>query len=113
VRIGGDFARDASGREWGNLPLKMGFTPRIAAMSCFSPTHDTLSPSSSLRPFAFKVPALCRHSLPWPCDFIPSAPKLSECSKWYITCLDGMCRRSAEGFVLALSTPMSLSLESL
>jgi hypothetical protein len=24
VRIGGDFARDASGREWGNLPLKRG-----------------------------------------------------------------------------------------
>jgi hypothetical protein len=24
VRIGGDFARDVSGREWGNLPLKRG-----------------------------------------------------------------------------------------
>jgi hypothetical protein len=24
VRIRGDFARDASGREWGNMPLKRG-----------------------------------------------------------------------------------------
>jgi hypothetical protein len=24
VRIGGDLARDALGREWGNLPLKRG-----------------------------------------------------------------------------------------
>jgi hypothetical protein len=56
---------------------------------------------------------LCHHSLSWPCDFIPSTPKLSECSKWYITCLDGMRRRSAEGFAPALSTPMSLPLESL
>jgi hypothetical protein len=82
-------------------------------MSCFSPTRGALSPSSYLCPFAFKVPALCRHSLPWPCDFIPSTPNLSECSKWYITCLDGVHQRSAEGFVPALSTPMSLPLESL
>jgi hypothetical protein len=27
VHIGGDFARDASGREWGNLPLKRGRSP--------------------------------------------------------------------------------------
>jgi hypothetical protein len=82
-------------------------------MSCFSPTRGALSPSSSLHPFAFKVSALCRRSLPWPCDFIPSAPRLSECSKWYIACLDGMCRRSAEGFASASSTPMGLPLESL
>jgi hypothetical protein len=44
---------------------------------------------------------------------IPSTPKLSECSKWYTTCLDGMRWRSAEGFAPALSTPMSLPLESL
>jgi hypothetical protein len=100
VRIGGDFARDASGREWGNLPLKKGFIPRVAAMSCFSPTRGALSPSSSLRPFAFKVSTLCRHNLPWPCDFIPSAPRLSECSKWYIACLDGMSRYLLGGLVL-------------
>jgi hypothetical protein len=82
-------------------------------MSCFSPTRDTLLPPSSLCPFAFKVSALCCRSLPWPCDFIPSTPKLSECLKWYTTCLDGMRRRSAEGFAPALSTPMSLPLESL
>jgi hypothetical protein len=82
-------------------------------MSCFSPTRGALSSSSSLCPFAFKVSALRCRSLPWPCDFIPSTPKLSECSKWYTTCLDGMRRRSAEGFAPALSTPMSLPLESL
>jgi hypothetical protein len=27
VRIGGDLARDASGREWGNPPLKRGPSP--------------------------------------------------------------------------------------
>jgi hypothetical protein len=82
-------------------------------MSCFSPTRGALSSSSSLRPFAFKVSALRCRSLPWPCDFIPSTPKLSECSKWYTTCLDGMRRRSAEGFARALPTPMSLPLGSL
>jgi hypothetical protein len=46
-----------------------------------------------------------------PCDFIPSAPRLSECSKWYIACLDGMRRHSAEGFAPASSTPMNLPLE--
>jgi hypothetical protein len=81
-------------------------------MSCFSPTRGALSPSSSPRPFAFKVSALCRHSLPWPCGFIPSAPRLSECSKWYTACLDGMRRRAAEGFAPALSTPLGLPLES-
>jgi hypothetical protein len=101
--------RSASGES----AFKKGFIPRVAAMSCFSPTRGALSPSSSLCPFAFKVSALCRHSFPWPCDFIPSAPRLSECSKWYSSCLDGMCRRSAEGFVPTSSTPMSLPLESL
>ena len=82
-------------------------------MSCFSPTRGALSSSSSLHPFAFKVSALRCRSLPWPCDFIPSALKLSECSKWYTACLDGMCQRSAEGFAPASSIPMSLPLESL
>jgi hypothetical protein len=27
VHVGGDFARDASGREWGDLPLKRGRSP--------------------------------------------------------------------------------------
>jgi hypothetical protein len=82
-------------------------------MSCFFPTRGALLPSSSLCPFAFKVSALRCRSLPWPCDFIPSAPILSECSKWYTTCLDGMRRCSAEGFAPASSTPMILLLESL
>jgi hypothetical protein len=69
-------------------------------MPCFFPTRDTLPPSSSLRPFAFKVSALCHHSLPWPCDFIPSVPRLSECSKWYTACLDGMRRYLPGGLVL-------------
>jgi hypothetical protein len=62
-------------------------------MPCFSPTRGALSPSSSLRPFAFKVSALCRHSLPWPCKFISSMPGLSGCSTWCATYLDGMRRR--------------------
>jgi hypothetical protein len=82
-------------------------------MSCFFPTRGALSPPSSPRPFAFKVSASRCRSLPWPCDFIPSTPRPSECSKWYVACLDGMRRRSAEGFAPALSTPMSLPLESL
>jgi hypothetical protein len=81
-------------------------------MPCFSPTRGALSPSSSLRPFASKVSALCRHSLPWPCDFIPSTPRLSECSKWYTACLDGMRRRLAERFAPASSILMGLPLES-
>jgi hypothetical protein len=97
----------------GESAFKKGFIPRVAAMSCFSPTRGALSSSSSLRPFALKASALCRNSLPWPCDFIPSTPRLSECSKWYTACLDGMRRRSAEGFAPALPTPMSLPLESL
>jgi hypothetical protein len=64
-------------------------------------------------PFAFKVSALRCRSLPWPCKFIPRVPRLSECSTWYTACLDGMRRRSAEGFALAPSTPVNLSLESL
>jgi hypothetical protein len=47
------------------------------------------------------------------CDFIQSAPRLSECSKWYTTCLDGMRRCSAEGFAPVSSTMMILPLESL
>jgi hypothetical protein len=46
-------------------------------MPCFSPTRGALSPSSSLRPFAFKVSALRRRSLPWPCKLIPSMSRLS------------------------------------
>jgi hypothetical protein len=76
----------------GESAFKKGFTLRVAAMFCFSPTRGALPPLSYLRPFAFKVPALCCRSLPWPCDFIPSAPRLSECSKWYTACLDGMRR---------------------
>jgi hypothetical protein len=82
-------------------------------MFCFFPTRGVLSPPSSLCPFAFKVPASRCHSFPWPCDFILSVPRLSECSKWYTACLGGMRRRSAEGFASALSTSMSLPLESL
>jgi hypothetical protein len=81
-------------------------------MSCFSPTRGVLSPPSSLHPFAFKVSASRCRSLPWPCDFIPSAPRLSECSRWYTACLDGMRRRLAEGFAPASSTPMNLPLKS-
>jgi hypothetical protein len=82
-------------------------------MSCFSPTRGALLPSSFLRPFAFKVSALCRHSLPWPCDFIPSELGLSKCSKWYTACLNGMSRYLPGGLVLvsllsATSPPKSL-----
>jgi hypothetical protein len=112
VRIGGDLARDASGHEWGNLPFKKRFTPRVAAMSYFFPTRGALLSPSSSRPFAFKVSALRCRSLPWPCDSIPSMPRLSECSKWYTACSDGMRRHLPEGFASALSTLMSLPLES-
>ena len=81
-------------------------------MSCFFPTRGALSPPSAPRPFAFKVSALRCRSFPWPCKFIPSMPRLSECSTWYIACLDGMRRHSAEGFAPAPSTPVNLSLES-
>jgi hypothetical protein len=69
-------------------------------MSCFSPTRGALSPSSSLRPFAFKVSALCRHSLPWPCKSISSMPRLSGCSTWCAAYFDGMCRYLPGGLVL-------------
>jgi hypothetical protein len=69
-------------------------------MSCFSPTRGALSPSSSLRPFAFKVSALCRHSLPWPCKYISSIPRLSGCLTWCAAYLDGMCRYLPGGLVL-------------
>jgi hypothetical protein len=82
-------------------------------MSCFSPTRGVLSPPSSLRTFAFEVFVSRCRSLPWPCDFISSASRLSEGSKWYTACLDGMHWRSAEGFTPASPTPMSLPLESL
>jgi hypothetical protein len=81
-------------------------------MPCFSPTRGALSPSSSLRPFAFKVSALCRHSLPWPCKFISSMPRLSACSTWCATYLDGMLRRSAEGFAPVPSSLANLPPES-
>jgi hypothetical protein len=77
-----------------------------------SPTSGALLPSSSLRPFAFKVSALCRHSLPWPCKFISSMPRLSGCSTWCAAYLDGMRRRSAEGFAPAPSSSANLPLES-
>jgi hypothetical protein len=111
VCIGGDFSRRFEAGA-GESAFKEGFIPRVAAMPCFSPTRGALSPSSSLRPFAFKVSALCRHSLPWPCKFISSMPRLSECSTWYTACLDGMCQRSVKGFAPAPSTPVNLPLES-
>jgi hypothetical protein len=72
-------------------------------MPCFSPTRGALSPLSSLRPFAFKVSALRRRSLSWPCKFIPSVSRLSGCSKWYVACLDGMHRHPVEGLAPAPS----------
>jgi hypothetical protein len=81
-------------------------------MPCFFPTRGALSPSSSLRPFAFKVSALCRHSLLWPCKFISSMPRLSGCSTWCAAYLDGMRRRSAEGFAPGPSSPANLPPES-
>jgi hypothetical protein len=111
VCIGGGFSRRFEARAWESA-FKEGFIPRVAAMPCFSPTHGVLAPPSSLRPFAFKVSTSRCRSLPWPCDFILSAPRLSECSKWYTACLDGMRRCSAEGFAPASSTPMNLLLES-
>jgi hypothetical protein len=44
VHAGGDFARDALGREWGDLPLK-GSTSQAAAMPRSSCIHRTLPPS--------------------------------------------------------------------
>jgi hypothetical protein len=111
VCIGGDFSRRFEAGA-GESAFKEGFIPRVAAMPCFSPTHGVLSPPSSLCPFAFKVSALHCRSLPWPYKFIPSMPRLSECSTWYTACLDGMGQRSAEGFVPAPSTPVNLPLES-
>jgi hypothetical protein len=111
VCIGGGFSRRFEAGA-GESAFKEGFIPRVAAMPCFSPTHGVLSPPSSLRPFAFKVSASRCRSLPWPCDFIPSTPRLSECSKWYTAYLDGMHRCSVEGFAPVSSTPMNLLLES-
>jgi hypothetical protein len=111
VCIGGDFSRcfEAGARE---SVFKEGFIPRVAAMPCFFPTRGVLSPPSSLHPFAFKVSALRCRSLPWPCKFISSVPRLSECSTWYTACLDGMRRRSTEGFASVPSTLVNLPLES-
>jgi hypothetical protein len=111
VCIGVDFSRRFEAGA-GESAFKEGFIPRVAAMPCFSPTRGVLSPSSSLHPFAFKVSALRCRSLPWPCKFIPSVPKLSECSTWYTAYLDGMRRRSTEGFAPAPSTPVNLPHES-
>jgi hypothetical protein len=111
VCIGGDFSRRFEAGA-GESTFKEGFIPRVAAMPCFSPTRGVLSPPSSLRPFAFKVSALHCRSLPWPCKFIPSVPRLSECSTWYTAFLDGMCRCSVEGFAPAPSTSVNLPLES-
>jgi hypothetical protein len=108
VCIGGDFSRRFEAGA-GESAFKEGFIPRVAAMPCFSPTRGALSPSSSLCPFAFKVSALCRHSLPWPCKFISSMPRLSECSTWYTSCLDGMRWRSAEGFAPRAILPDELA----
>jgi hypothetical protein len=69
--------------------------------------------SHSRCPFAFVLSALRCRSLPWPCNFMPSAPRLSECSKWYTARLDGIRWRLSEGFAPASSAPMSLPLESL
>jgi hypothetical protein len=111
VCIEGDFPWHFGARA-GESAFKKGFIPRVAAMPCFSPTRCALSPPSSLRPFAFKVSALRRRSLPWPCKFIPSVPRLSGCSTWCVACLDGMRRCSVEGFVPAPSSPANLMSES-
>jgi hypothetical protein len=111
VCIRGDFSRCFKAGA-GESAFKVGFIPRVAAMPCFSPTRGAPSPSSSLRPFAFKVSALCRHSLPWPCKFISSMPRLSGCSTWCAAYLDGMRRRSAEGFAPVPSSPANLPPES-
>jgi hypothetical protein len=111
VCIGGDFSRRFEAGA-GESAFKEGFIARVAAMPCFSPTRGVLSPPSSLRPFTFKVSALCHHSLSWPCKFILSMPRMSGCSTWYTACLDGMRRRSAGGFAPTPSTPMNLPLES-
>jgi hypothetical protein len=109
--IGGDFSRLFEAGA-GESAFKEGFIPRVAAMPCFSPTRGALSPSSSLCPFAFKVSTLCHHNLPWPCKFISSMPRLSGCSTWCAAYLDGMRRRSAEGFLLVPSSPVNLPPES-
>jgi hypothetical protein len=111
VCIGGDFSQRFEAGS-GESAFKEGFIPRVAAMPCFSPTRGALSPSSSLCPFAFKVSALCRHSLPWPCKFISSMNRLSGCSTWCAAYLDGKHRHLAEGFVSAPSSPVNLPLES-
>jgi hypothetical protein len=62
VLFGGDFARDASGREQGNLPLKG--------------VHPSSSSHSHQRPFAFELSALLcrrsRHGLARPLRALPA-----------------------------------------
>jgi hypothetical protein len=111
VCIGGDFSWRFGARV-GESTFKKGFIPRVVAMPCFSPTRCALSPPSSLRPFAFKVSALHRRSLPWPCKFILSVPRLSGCSTWCAACLDGMRRRSVVRFAPAPSSSANLPPES-
>jgi hypothetical protein len=111
VCIGGDFSWRFGARA-GESAFKKGFIPRVAAMRCFSPTRCALSPPSSLRPFAFKVSTLHCRSLPWPCKLIPSVPRLSGCSTWCATYLDGMRRCLAEGFARAPSSSTNLPSES-
>jgi hypothetical protein len=112
VCIRGDFPWRFGARA-GESAFKKGFIPRVLAMPCFSPTRCALSPPSSLRPFAFKVSSLHCRSLPWPCNLIPSVPRLSGCLTWCAACLDGMRRRLAEVFASAPSSSASLPLESL
>jgi hypothetical protein len=88
VCIWGDFSRCFEAGA-GESVFKEGFIPRVAAMPCFSPTRGVLSPPSSLRPFTFKISDLCCHSLPWPCKFISSMPRLSGCSTWCAAYLMG------------------------
>jgi hypothetical protein len=82
-------------------------------MTCFSSTRGVLSTPSSLRPFAFKVSTSRCLSFPWPCDFISSTPRLSECSKRYTACLDGMCRYLPGGLVLGSLLSVTFPLKSL
>jgi hypothetical protein len=43
--VGGDFARDALGHEWGDLPIKKGSISRAVTMLCSSHLHRALPPS--------------------------------------------------------------------
>jgi hypothetical protein len=70
VCIGGGFSRRFEAGA-GESAFKEGFIPRVAAMSCFSPTRDVLSPPSSPRPFASRSllrVAVVTMALLDPCD---------------------------------------------